>query len=1138
MVVRGLTALLTLAVLAVGLPVLLYRLGGSPIPAHVPSWHRITYALLHKDNGSLFLGAVRDVSWLAWVAFAIAVLAETQAALRGRQAPRLRLAGLQGVASRLVAAVALTFSAPAVLGLVAAPAMAATAHPATPQAPRGPAMDFAHQLKGATTEATVVVVRPGDCLWTIAQRYLGSGERFTAIIRLNLGHPMGGGEVFTDPSVIRAGWQLRLPTATGRQGTVATSRASADRAADHGQGADRSQTGPHDSAGSHDGHPSADPRFHRPHRSAGHGATEPVATPGSTGSGTPAPPRQGADTVATTTGQHQQLPEVALFTLGMLAGGALASLERLRHRQRQYRRSGRRIALPQDEESRRIETKLRAAARAGLARWTGADDLDDADDSVDASPIGVTALPATLADALRDLSEAVAAGGDPLPPIIGIHLTATALDVLLSAPAVSPPPPPFTITPARQAMSWTVDLDGPAGPRPTPLTPGEVGDLLPGLFTAGVTDSGGYLLLDLEAMRVTCCDGPDDLTDRMLVTAATELASSRWSGWYDLILVGCDELDILGRAELCGDLEDALDLLDARARTVDSRLRDGGPPDVRSRRLADPEDEDWGLALLVSRHQPTPDQMTRLLELADGPGGIAALVAGDTQADDGKVAPGLFQLEADPDRPDEIVASVSIADLGHEHRITVWPQTLTIAEYEALAGIFATAADLADVDSGADPYDDTAGPPWIRLAAAPVAPTDEDEPRAAADYAAPDNAVPNRAAPDYPGAERQAPHRSGPVGYPGHAQEQRADPWGAQLGAWADHRAGADAGQRGTGPAGYGRADSTASWGAESADRRAGDHDNRVVPGPWPNSPLAHGRDDQSGRVADKPAGPWRHPGSTGPQSPSVLGSSAPGSSARGSSVSGSSVLGIDIKVLGPVEIVGAAEPLQPKQAELVLALALHAPVGLSNSALCTLLGADDDHPRPTDSVRQLITRTRRRLGQAPDGQEYIVHLGSGIYVLHADARLDWTAFSALATRGRAAASAADLHAALAMVRGQPLADCYHWWIDISLIETIRAEIVDTAELLANLELTAGDPQAAARAARAGLAAEAASEQLWRALMCAEHDSGNLDGVTAAWNGCLDAISEIAPGADPHPDTERLYRQLTRAAAVPAGLRY
>ncbi len=122
-----------------------------------------------------------------------------------------------------------------------------------------------------------------------------------------------------------------------------------------------------------------------------------------------------------------------------------------------------------------------------------------------------------------------------------------------------------------------------------------------GLFTAGATEAGGYLLLDLEAMRVTCCEGPDELTDRVLVTAATELASSHWSGWYDLVLAGCDELDVLGRAELCGDLDDALDLLETRARVIARRMSDNGPPDVRTRRMADPDDEDWGLTLLVSR---------------------------------------------------------------------------------------------------------------------------------------------------------------------------------------------------------------------------------------------------------------------------------------------------------------------------------------------------------------------------------------------------------------------------------------------------------------------------------------------------------------------------------------------------------
>jgi hypothetical protein len=34
-------------------------------------------------------------------------------------------------------------------------------------------------------------------------------------------------------------------------------------------------------------------------------------------------------------------------------------------------------------------------------------------------------------------------------------------------------------------------------------------------------------------------------------------------------------------------------------------------------------------------------------------------------------------------------------------------------------------------------------------------------------------------------------------------------------------------------------------------------------------------------------------------------------------------------------------------------------------------------------------------------------------------------------------------------------------------------------------------------------------------------------GVTEAWRRCLDAIEEIAPGGEPHPDTAALYQQLT-----------
>src|SRR6185437_5979561 len=198
---RGLFALVTLTAMTIGLPIALYGLGGSPIPSRIPSLHQITFALLHRDNGSLFIGAVRDVSWLAWLAFAVAVIAEAQAAVRGRRAPRLHLSVLQGMAGRLVAVAALTFTTPVAVTLAASSAMASTVQSVAPAAKPGL---VTHATTAAEQEAPVraVVVRQGDCLWTIAEHYLGNGDRYSEIVRLNIGHEMDGGQVFTDPSII------------------------------------------------------------------------------------------------------------------------------------------------------------------------------------------------------------------------------------------------------------------------------------------------------------------------------------------------------------------------------------------------------------------------------------------------------------------------------------------------------------------------------------------------------------------------------------------------------------------------------------------------------------------------------------------------------------------------------------------------------------------------------------------------------------------------------------------------------------------------------------------------------------------------------------------------------------------------
>jgi DNA-binding SARP family transcriptional activator len=1008
----GLMALIALAAVVAGLPLVLYRFGGSPLPPHLAGWHRVATALASRDNGGLLLAVIRDCSWLAWLLFTVCVLAEVQASLRGATAPRLRLGGLQNTAAQLVALAALTFATPAAVTLSASATPVSSQHsPAgadnppqeiflmtAPQHPSGPPEMSNADLLADTLAATparatrLITVRPGDCLWSLAQRYLGAGDRYPEIVSLNYGHEMENGQRFTSPSLIEPGWRLFLP------GDGSAPEAAATYGSHHlGHGTQdshyrrRHPAARHRTAEERAAHPAgrATSTAARSSSAASPSAVSPTA-PGTSQSAAGdqlAGQQAGYSTPANSAPAGEQLPAAAVFVTGALAGAVVTSLGRLRRSQRQARRRGRRIALPASAEVLAAEQRLRAVAPS--------------------EPLE------TLRDALSCLEDGIICSGQELPDIVGLHVTPDALEVLLSAPATDAPPAPYAISPGRQGMCWQLDLPAMAG-RGGELTDQDVlagqhgCHLLAGLVTAGATGDG-YLLLDLEALRVTGCDGPSELVDQVVATAATELAAGQWSGWYELLLVGCDELAPLGRAEHCASFDAALAILESRAAVVGPRAAERGPADLRELRLAEPDDEDWSLTILVSRVVPEPEQLQRLLALAeDGPGGIAAFVAGDPETSEGRMAPTVLQVAPDPGQSGGIIANVVPL------QITVRPRALSGAAYEAIASLFAVAADTSDVDPQQEPYLLYAAPPWIPAAAA---------------------LQPLPGSPDLPWLDEEA---SEPLRAPGN------------------------------------------------------------------ESPLAG--EDADRDNASGPAGmPGRHAAAAGP---------------------------LQIQILGPFTICGAAGQLQPKQAELVLALALAAPAGLSNSALCSMLGPDPDHPKPTDAVRQIITRTRRRLGIAPDGQEYIIHAGNGHYLLHPDARLDWSAFRQLAASGRAD----DLRSAVGLIAGQPFTGSYFWWIDIPLIETVRAELVDAAETLSEFELATGSARAAARAARAGLLAEASAEQLWRAVMRAEHATGNLAGVTEAWRRCLDSIEDVAPGGEPHSDTEALYRQLTMSGRqqVPA----
>jgi DNA-binding SARP family transcriptional activator len=1091
-VLRGLVALATLAVLVVGLPVALYKLGGNPVPAHIPSWHRVTTLLLHRDNGSVFLGAVRDVSWIAWALFTAAVVSETQATLRGRRAPRLRLGGMQNAASWLVAIAALAFTGQPAAVLASTPAAVAVVSTARPSPPHPgpeapaperygdpaaapPAIELTADLQASQLTADpqapqvmsmgfsqMVTVRSGDCLWTIAQRYLGNGDRYPEIVKLNLGHEMGDGHRFTDPSMVWPGWVLQVPA-----GPHVTSSPGAP-----GPGTTR-----------HDGHLSGDHRFASPHPAAGASAPAadtagvPAATPGTGAAPSasapaqpaapaqptaqtapPAPPAHrplSARPAAAEAAELNRIPSVAVFGAGVLVGGVSVALARMRRRQRQARRSGRRIPIPASAPVIAAEQRLRAANRAyasapgwgqllydgpngapgtglydgtngdsgtglydstsgavaqldepwypdrgsllydGAATEYGSGLYDGAAAEPQAPPPypeeepGSAPEPATaLRAALSQLGAGLVAAGQPIPGITGVWVHRSGLELLLDSPSSEPPPRPFAVPGGRQGKAWKLEL-----PPHVPLRPGGAGDLLPGLVTAGIAGDGGYVLIDLEYLRVTTVDGPADLADLVLASAAAELTTSQLAGWYDLILAGFPELDpVDGRATSCASLAEALDLLASKAVALRRRLGDADRSDVRRRRIEEPGDEDWALTLLVSRTAPTSEQLAMLLDLATEPGGIAALVIGGADAPEGHPAPASFRLSPDLSRPDGITGHLAPLHLD------VWPQPLTRNDYQALASLFATAAEPGDVSADQPPYDGSSWPPAPGLVGL-------EEPPG-----------PHPADPD---DDQLASGR--------HAKQAPADPAGR------------------------------------------------------PDPPVSDGAD----------------------QAPSLR-----------------------IGVLGTFTVNGAPAALQPAQSQLVLALALNGRDGLSNAQLCYLLGADPDHPKPTDSLRQLIVRTRRQLGRTADGREWIEHLGAGQYALHKDATFDWAEFEELSQRGLAERDLHALRRALTLIRGKPFTGCYYWWLDLAFTETVRAQIVDAAVLLAELELAAGDPSAAARAARTGLAGDAAAEQLWRALMRAEHAAGNLAGVREAWSRCLDTMTDIAADGEPHPDTAALYQEL------------
>ena len=228
-IAKGLAALGILVALVVGIPWALWHFVGWPLPHEVPSWSRFTTALeQHGISDRVLFDSLACVVWVCWAILAASVLAEVPAAVRGRTAPRLPIAGpLQPLVGHLAAAVL-------VAGLAAMPRpMAGSGH--TPLAaglsavrPRQSVVTLAlasdttpvaaplsngAEPTAASPTSTSYVVQRGDTLWGIAERQLGDPLRWQEIYQLNEGRPQPDGRALTDPHWIYPGWTLVLPSA-------------------------------------------------------------------------------------------------------------------------------------------------------------------------------------------------------------------------------------------------------------------------------------------------------------------------------------------------------------------------------------------------------------------------------------------------------------------------------------------------------------------------------------------------------------------------------------------------------------------------------------------------------------------------------------------------------------------------------------------------------------------------------------------------------------------------------------------------------------------------------------------------------------------------------------------------------------
>ncbi|WP_144126400.1 LysM peptidoglycan-binding domain-containing protein [Catellatospora sichuanensis] len=600
----GLAALSGIVAIVAGVPVLLVELAGNPLPRHVPSLDEITAVLTSPDNGDLFLRVLTLAGWAAWATFTLGILVEIGARISGRRAARLPGLGLQQrVAAVLVGALVAVFAgasvataalpslpAPSAARMVAtvpaapyagtpmaaqalpraAPALAYTA-PALPQAvlaAAAPAAALAVQHQAPPPrqriERPVYVVKKGDYLGCIAQRFTGDFDRYQQLAALNP-------QLIRNPNHIEPGWRIVLPADAHDRGAIrhATGRLLLPAVETPAPQQPATPPPPATPAPVTPSTPASPP----PVSPAPSTATTPAATPSAAAPSASAVPSPATrphvvplDETDPGTGRTRVLAAGAGLALAGVLAGHVVVRRRIRrmHRMRVGRRRGvGGVRTPLGYRSREMPPRHRATDRldAGLRQLTAG-------------------LRGRAPWEMPDIAAAWEHGGD--------------LAIILAAPCADAPEP-FDVqwpnTWSLSASSWLPDRV-------------ETPSLLPGLLKIGTWPQGGELFVDGERTGLLTLLGDPQRCDDLLRYLVAEAATASWADGAAVTVAGLSSADMraLGalsdRVRTSSSVSDALARIGRRAAANAAVLHDSQTADMPTARINNVSGDAWGIQLL------------------------------------------------------------------------------------------------------------------------------------------------------------------------------------------------------------------------------------------------------------------------------------------------------------------------------------------------------------------------------------------------------------------------------------------------------------------------------------------------------------------------------------------------------------